>query len=306
MSTKNPAGSAAKNGAKRALANDNTTTATLLVRCADRKGLVAALTQRLYELGANILDADQYSDVNTGLFFQRIHFDLDGVGIERTHLESRIHEVTDRFAMEAKLSHSQDHKRMAIFVSRYDHCLYDLLLRHRAGELDCEIPFIVSNHPELQPVAEHFGIAFHVFSITPQNKDEQEARELELLASERIDLIVLARYMQVLSERFIAQYPERIINIHHSFLPAFLGSRPYHQAHERGVKIVGATAHYVTADLDQGPIIAQDVLHTSHRDTVHDLVRKGRDIERAVLAQAVRCHLEDRISVCCNRTIVFE
>lgn len=306
MNTKNPTGRSKSERENRTHEKNKISTATLLVRCADRKGLVAALTQRLYELGANILDADQYSDSNTGLFFQRIHFDLDGVEIERAHLEAKIHEVTNRFAMETKLSYAQNRKRMAIFVSRYDHCLYDLLLRHRAGELDCEIPFVLSNHPELQPVAEHFGIAFHVFSITPQNKDEQETRELALLASERIDLIVLARYMQVLSERFIAQYPERIINIHHSFLPAFLGSRPYHQAHARGVKIVGATAHYVTADLDQGPIIAQDVLHTSHRDTVHDLVRKGRDIERAVLAQAVRCHLEDRISVCCNRTIVFE
>lgn len=284
----------------------NHNTATLLVRCADRKGLVAALTQRLYELGTNILDADQHTDSTTGLFFQRIRFDLDGVGIERAYLEARIREITERFAMESKLSYAQNRKRMAIFVSRYDHCLYDLLLRHRAGELDCEIPLIVSNHPELKSVAEHFGIAFHVFAITAQTKDAQEARELELLAEQRIDLVVLARYMQVLSAHFIAQYPERIINIHHSFLPAFLGSRPYHQAHERGVKIVGATAHYATAELDQGPIIAQDVLHTSHRDTVQDLVRKGRDIERAVLAQAVRCHLEDRILVCGHRTIVFD
>ncbi len=281
-------------------------TARLLVRCMDRKGLVAALTQRLYELGANILDADQHSDTTTGLFFQRIRFDLEGVGIGRSDLESRIRELTDRFAMEMKLSYAQDRKRVAIFVSRYDHCLYDLLLRHRAGELDCEIPLILSNHPDLRFVADHFGIAFHVFPITSQNKDSQEARELELLAEHHIDLVVLARYMQVLSKSFIAQYPERIINIHHSFLPAFLGSRPYHQAHERGVKIVGATAHYATPELDQGPIIVQDVLHTSHRDSVQDLVRKGRDIERAVLAQAVRCHLEDRILVCCNRTIVFD
>ncbi len=281
-------------------------TATLLVRCPDRKGLVAALAQRLYELGTNILDADQHTDSSAGLFFQRIRFDLAGVGIERSYLEERIREITDRYEMNWTISYAENRKRMAIFVSRYDHCLYDLLLRHRAGELACEIPLIVSNHPDLKAVADHFGVAFHTFPVTKENKSEQESRALELLAKHEIDLVVLARYMQILSEKFVGQYPERVINIHHSFLPAFLGGRPYHQAHERGVKVVGATAHYATAELDQGPIIAQDVIHTSHRDTVEDLVRKGRDIERAVLAHAVRCHLEDRILVCGNRTVVFD
>jgi formyltetrahydrofolate deformylase len=207
--------------------------------------------------------------------------------------------------MEYRLCGAEPKKRLAIFVSRTDHCLYDLLLRHRSGELACEIPLIVSNHPDLETVAKQFGIAFHVFPITAQSKSEQEDRELALLKDQRIDVVALARYMQILSDDFVAHYPSRIINIHHSFLPAFSGGRPYHQAHRRGVKLIGATAHYATAMLDEGPIIEQDVIRASHRDSVDELTRKGRDVERVVLSRAVRWHLEDRVLVYGNKTVVF-
>jgi formyltetrahydrofolate deformylase len=281
-------------------------TATLLVCCPDRRGLVAALAQLLYGHGANILDSDQHSDPVAGQFFQRIRFDLSEIHADRATLERAIAEVAERFSMDWRLSYANQRKRVGILVSRYDHCLYDLLLRHRAGELDCDIQFIISNHPDLQPVAHQFGIDFHEFSITPETKREQEERQLALLESAGIDLIVLARYMQILTAEFVSHYARRIINIHHSFLPAFVGSRPYHQACERGVKLIGATAHYATTDLDEGPIIEQDVIRCSHRDSVADLVRKGRDLERTVLARAVRWHLDDRILVYDNKTVVFD
>jgi formyltetrahydrofolate deformylase len=281
-------------------------TATLLVHCPDRRGIVAALAQLLYGHGANILDADQHTDVPAGQFFQRVRFDVTELHTDRHALEQAIRETAERFDMRWRIAWSDRRKRMALFVSRYDHCLHDLLWRHRAGELRCEIPLVVSNHPDLEGVAAHYGVPFRVFPITRETKHEQERRELELLRAEDIDLVVLARYMQVLSSDFIAHYPARIINIHHSFLPAFMGGRPYHQAAERGVKLIGATAHYATTDLDEGPIIEQDVIRTSHRDAVEDLVRKGRDVERAALARAVRWHLEDRILVYGNKTVVFE
>ncbi|MBW2315727.1 MAG: formyltetrahydrofolate deformylase [Deltaproteobacteria bacterium] len=281
-------------------------TATLLVSCPDRPGLVAALAQLLYGHGANILDSDQHTDAGASMFFQRIHFDLDGLRTDPVSLERAIAEVAERFEMNWRVAYGAKRKRMAIFVSKYDHCLYDLLLRHRAGELQCEIPFIVSNHPDLEPVARQFGVDFHLHPITPDDKAEQEKAELERLAAGHIDLVVLARYMQILSGDFIGHYPGRIINIHHSFLPAFQGGKPYHQARERGVKLIGATAHYATTDLDEGPIIEQDVVRTSHRDTVADLVRKGRDIERTALGRAVRWHLDDRVLVYHNKTVVFE
>jgi len=281
-------------------------TATLLVSCPDRPGLVAALAQLLYGHGANILDADQHTDPVAGMFFQRIRFDRTGLHTDRVALERAVAEVAERFSMHWRLAYAGETKRVAIFVSRYDHCLYDLLLRHRAGELDCEIPLIVSNHPELEPVANQFGVEYRVFPIRRETKAEQEARERELLRERKIDLVVLARYMQILSPEFIEEYPARIINIHHSFLPAFVGSRPYHQAHARGVKLIGATAHYATRDLDEGPIVEQDVVRCSHRDSVPDLVRKGRDLEKAVLARAVRWHLEDRVLVYGNKTVVLE
>jgi len=280
-------------------------TAVLLVSCPDRRGIVAALAQILHGHGANILDADQHTDPVAGQFFQRIRFDCEGMLTDRVSLERGIREVAERFAMRWQLAYGSQTKRVAIFVSRYEHCLVDLLWRHRAGELPCELALVVSNHPELRGTAEHHGVRFEHFPITPANKAEQEARERALLEAERVDLVVLARYMQILSSAFVDRMPARIINIHHSFLPAFQGGKPYHQAAERGVKLIGATAHYATTDLDEGPIIEQDVARASHRDSIEDLVRKGRDLERTVLARAVRWHLEDRILVYRNKTVVF-
>ena len=280
--------------------------ATLLVSCPDTRGIVAALAQLLYGHGANILDADQHTDAAAGQFFQRIRCDLSQIHTDRTSLERAIGEVAERFAMRWRMAYGGRPKRVALFVSRYDHCLYDLLLRHRAGELACEVAVVISNHADLAPVAASFGVPFEVFPITQGTKRAQEQREIERLDALDVDLIVLARYMQVLSGEFVARYPGRIINIHHSFLPAFMGGKPYHQAHERGVKLIGATAHYATSDLDEGPIIDQDVARCSHRDSIEDLVRKGRDLEKVVLARAVRSLLDDRILVYGNKTVVFD
>lgn len=286
------------------------TTATLLVSCDDCPGLVAALAQALYNQGANILDADQHTDTVAGKFFQRIRFDdpeLAGDTREAaaSRLEATVRTVSARFGMKWRLHFEKQPQRVALFVSKTDHCLYDLLLRHRAGELRCEIPLIVSNHESLRPVAEQFGVPYRVLPVDASNKAEVEAKQIEMLEEQNIDLVVLARYMQILGEAFIDRFRERIINIHHSFLPAFAGGRPYHQAYERGVKLIGATAHYATGDLDEGPIIEQDVIHVSHREAVGDLVRLGRDVERTVLSRAVRLHLESRILVHDNRTVVF-
>ena len=280
-------------------------TATLLVCCPDRRGIVAALAQLLYGHGANILDADQHTDTEAGIFFQRIRFDLSELHTDRRSLTGAIAEAAQRMQMTWRLAWADAIQRVAIFVSRQDHCLYDLLLRHRAKEFACQIPLIVSNHPDHASLAEQFGCAYRVFPVTAATKREQEQREIELLEVERIDLVVLARYMQVLSESFLERWKRPVINIHHSFLPAFSGGRPYQQAAERGVKLVGATAHYATQDLDEGPIIEQDVIRTSHRDSLDDLVRKGRDVERNVLSRAVRWHLEDRVLVYGNKTVVF-
>ena len=280
-------------------------TATLLVCCPDRKGLVAALAQVLYGHGANILDADQHTDPVAGQFFQRIKFDLSELHTDRTSLETAISEVAARFSMDWRITNGHRRSKTAIFVSKYDHCLYDLLLRQRSGELSTEIPLIISNHPDLEPVAQQFGIPFHHLPITKETKRAQENKALELLREADIDLIVLARYMQILTDDFLQSYEGDVINIHHSFLPAFMGSKPYHRAFERGVKLIGATAHYATAELDDGPIIEQDVVRCSHRDSVQDLVRKGRDLEKFVLARAVRWHLDDRILVYDNKTVVF-
>jgi len=263
-------------------------TATLLVCCPDRKGLVAALAQVLYGHGANILDADQHTDPVAG-----------------TSLETAISEVAARFSMKWRIASGVHHSKTAIFVSKYDHCLYDLLLRQRAGELSTEISTIISNHPDLDHVAKQFGVPFHHLPITKETKRAQEDKALELLRAADVDLVVLARYMQVLTDDFLKSYEGQVINIHHSFLPAFMGSKPYHRAFERGVKLIGATAHYATVDLDEGPIIEQDVVRCSHRDSVQDLVRKGRDLEKVVLARAVRWHLDDRILVYDNKTVVF-
>ncbi|MGB5193681.1 MAG: formyltetrahydrofolate deformylase [Polyangiales bacterium] len=279
--------------------------ATLLVCCPDRKGLVAALAQVLYGHGANILDADQHTDPVAGQFFQRIKFDMSELHTDRRSLETAVAEVAERFSMSWRLSDRLQRYKMAIFVSKYDHCLYDLLLRQKSGELATDIALIISNHPDLEPVARQFDIPFHHLPITKDTKAEQEAASLALLARADVDLVVLARYMQILSDDFLKAFTGQVINIHHSFLPAFMGSKPYHRAFQRGVKLIGATAHYATAELDEGPIIEQDVVRCSHRDSVEDLVRKGRDLEKVVLARAVRWHLDDRVLVYDNKTVVF-
>jgi formyltetrahydrofolate deformylase len=280
--------------------------ATLLVSCPDRRGIVAALAQVLYGHGANILDSDQHTDGEAALFFQRLRFDLAELMTDRVALERSLSELAQRFQMQYRLLYQAQRKRIALFVSKYDHCLYDLLLRQRAGELNGDIAVVVSNHADLAPVAAQFGVPFVVFEKNAQTKLEQEQKELSLLAEQKVDLVVLARYMQVMSDGFCSAFPQRLINIHHSFLPAFVGGKPYHQAYARGVKLIGATAHYATAVLDEGPIIEQDVVRASHRDRVEDMVRKGRDLEKVVLARAVRWHLDDRILVYGNKTVVFE
>jgi formyltetrahydrofolate deformylase len=279
--------------------------ATLLVACPDRKGIVASLAQVLYGHGANILDSDQHTDVVAGLFFQRIRFDLETLTTDRVALEHGIKEVGERFHMDWQLAYANKPRKIAIFASKQEHCLYDLLIRHRAGELACQIGLIISNHEEVETIARHFRVDFYHLPVTAETKGEAEAKASELIAANGIDLIVLARYMQILSAEFVAKYPSRIINIHHSFLPAFVGANPYRQAYIKGVKMIGATSHYVTADLDQGPIIEQQTIRCSHADSVEDLVRKGRDLEKQVLAAAVRWHLEDRILVYAGKTVVF-
>jgi len=285
---------------------ETSTLATLLVSCPDRRGIVAALAQVLYGHGANILDSDQHTDTVAGLFFQRIRVDFAELMTDRVALERSVAELSERFQMQYRLLYQAQRKRLALFVSKYDHCLYDLLLRQRAGELSGDIAAVISNHPDLEPVAAQFGVPFHLFHKTPETKLEQEQKERALLQELNVDLVVLARYMQVMSASFCEAFSQRIINIHHSFLPAFVGGKPYHQAYVRGVKLIGATAHYATAVLDEGPIIEQDVVRASHRDSVEDLVRKGRDLEKVVLARAVRSHLDDRILVYGNKTVVFD
>jgi formyltetrahydrofolate deformylase len=280
--------------------------ATLLVSCPDRRGIVASLAQLLYGHGANILDADQHTDAEVGEFFQRIVVDFSEVRTDRVAIEAALQEVAGRFGMSCRIHYAEPVKNVAVFVSRHGHCLHDLLWRHRLGELACAIKLVVSNHPDLGEVAAHFGVPFHEIPVSPGSKAEAEARALQLLEENAIDLVVFARYMQVVSPAFTERYRARIINIHHSFLPAFVGQRPYHQARARGVKLIGATAHYATPDLDEGPIIEQDVTRISHRDAVDDLVRKGRDLEKVVLARAVRLHLEDRVLVHGNKTVVFD
>lgn len=280
-------------------------TATLLVHGPDRKGLVAGISGFLYEHGANILDADQHTDPAAQLFFQRIHFSLEGMDLSFEELGVAIRPLMLELGMTAALHSGGKLKRVAVLASRSDHCLLDILLRARAGELKAEFVLVASNHEDHREMVRAIGLPYYFFPITKENRAYQEEKMLELLKGERIDLVVLARYMQVLEIPFLSAFPSRIINIHHSFLPAFSGAKPYHQAHERGVKLIGATSHYVTEKLDEGPIIEQETARVSHRDSVEDLERKGRDLEKVVLARAVRAHLEDRILVYSNRTVVF-
>ena len=278
----------------------------LLIRCPDQKGLVAAISSFFEEHHGNILRIDQYLQPgHEGRFFLRMEIDDEGFDLGPEEFRQQFIFLARQYDLGWRLSYSDSPKRVAIMVSKYDHCLIDLLWRWDAGELEAEIPLIISNHPDLASRAEAYGLPYHHLPVTKETKAEQEAKILGLLAEHEIDLIVLARYMQILSPKVVDAYPGRIINIHHSFLPAFAGANPYHRAHERGVKMVGATGHYVTEDLDAGPIICQDVAHVTHWDTAEDMVRIGRDVERHVLSQAVRWHLEDRVLVGGDRTVVF-
>ncbi|NTW69410.1 MAG: formyltetrahydrofolate deformylase [Chlorobiaceae bacterium] len=278
----------------------------LLLSCADRAGLVSRISRFIYERDGNILDLDEHVDPVEKTFFIRVSWRYESASFSLSELEAAFRPLGTEFDASWQIRLSGRKTRTAIFVSRYDHCLQELLWRHSIGEFPVDIALIISNHPDLAPLAAHHGIPFHVFPVSRDNKDEMEQHELDLLENNAIDIIVLARYMQVLSSRFVDRYPARIINIHHSFLPAFVGSSPYRQAYERGVKIIGATSHYVTEELDQGPIIEQDIMRVSHKDTLDDLVRKGRDLERLVLAKALRLHSEHRILVNGRKTVVFE
>lgn len=282
-----------------------TPTATLLISCPDQKGLVAKIASFIYANGGNIIHADQHTDFAAGLFLTRLEWQLEGFNLPRDIIGTAFNAIAQPLQATWQLHFSDTVPRIAIWVSKQDHCLYDLLWRQRSRELNVDIPLIISNHPNLGAIAEQFNIDYHYSPITQDTKRDQEKKQLELLKKHKIDLVVLAKYMQVLSLEFIAQFPT-IINIHHSFLPAFAGANPYHRAYDRGVKIIGATAHYATADLDEGPIIEQDVVRVSHRDSVEDLIRKGKDLERVVLARAVRLHLQNRVLVYGNRTVVFE
>jgi formyltetrahydrofolate deformylase len=260
----------------------------------------------IWKLGGDIVHADQHTDEQAEVFFQRVEFRLEGMSVGRIHLRERFSHLAAELEMQWRLTFSDDSRRVAIMVSRQGHCLYDLLARWSAGELPCEVVAVISNWPDHADAARHFGLAYFELPVGPDNGEQQEGAVLDVLTGHRVDLVVLARYMRVLGPRVIEPYRNRIINIHHSFLPAFAGGRPYAQAHARGVKLIGATAHYATEDLDEGPIIEQDVTHVSHRDSVADLTRKGRDLETTVLARAVRAHLMDRILVYGNKTVVFD
>lgn len=279
--------------------------AVLLLSCPDRRGIVASVSQFIYEHKGNIVHADQYTDTEKGQFFMRIEWEMNGFDLERQEMSKAFGSLAQRFQVDWRLYFTDDVPNMAIFVSKASHCLYEILLRHGAGEFVTNIKLIIGNHPDLSPIAKTFGIPFYVFPINSQTKMTMEKKELALLKEHNIDLIVLARYMQILTPQFISHYPSCIINIHHSFLPAFAGSHPYRQARERGVKVIGATSHYVTGELDAGPIIEQDVIRVTHRDSIEDLIYKGRDIEKIVFSRAIKLHLENRILVYGNKTIVF-
>ncbi len=278
--------------------------AVLLINCPDRKGLVASVSGLLYKHGANIIHADQHQDHDAGLFFMRVEWSLDG--FDQTAFQSEFETLAADLKMDWQLKLTTNAPRLALFVSQHLHCLVDLLQRHRSGELSCAIPLIISNHRNAEPLAHFYGAEFRYIPVPSGSRQQAEEEQLRVLAAEDIDLIVLARYMQILSPEFVQRYPSRIINVHHSFLPAFVGARPYHAAFQRGVKLIGATSHYVTVELDDGPIIEQDVVRISHRDQVEDLVKKGREIEKSVLSRAVEWHLDWRILRYGNKTVIFD
>jgi formyltetrahydrofolate deformylase len=284
--------------------------AILLISCPDSKGEVAAISDFVYRHNGNILHADEHADEESGLFLMRVEFDPKDFDIDLsdktlTDFGKQFAPIAEKFKMKWRLAQSSQRPRMVILVSKYDHCLVDLLYRQQSGELACDIPLIISNHSDNQRVADFYKIPYAVVSVAKDNKEQAEDTIHALVAEHQPDFMVLARYMQILSNDFVSRYPQRIINIHHSFLPAFVGARPYHQAFERGVKLIGATSHYVTEVLDDGPIIEQDVVRVSHRDTVDDLIRKGRDLEKVVLSRAVRWHVENRVLLYGNKTVVF-
>ena len=282
------------------------TTAKLLLHCPDKPGILAEVTDFITVNKGNIIYLDQYVDHVENIFFMRIEWELKDFLVPKEKIEDYFETLYgQKYDMIFRLYFSDVKPRMAIFVSKMSHCLFDMLARYTAGEWNVEIPLIISNHPDLQHVAERFGIPFHLFPITKETKEEQERKEMELLAQNNITFIVLARYMQVISEQMISAYPNKIINIHHSFLPAFVGARPYHAAFERGVKIIGATRHYVTTELDAGPIIEQDVVRITHKDSIEDLVNKGKDLEKIVLSRAVQKHIERKVLAYKNKTVIF-
>jgi formyltetrahydrofolate deformylase len=280
-------------------------TAVFLVQCPDQKGLVSRISTFFYERDFNILHCQQHTDVPANRYYMRVVIDLKDLKTSRQQLEEEFAAFAAPLGLEWSAHYSEPRQRVALLVTRASHCLYDLLVRQSEGELPCEIPVVIGNHPDLEPVAGQFRVPFHSLPVTPATRAAQEARIQDLLRQHHVDLVVLARYMQILSKEFVDAWEGRVINIHHAFLPGFKGARPYHQAHERGVKMIGATAHYATSDLDEGPIIEQDVVRVTHEDTPDDLARIGRDIERVVLARAVKAHLEHRVIVAGRRTIVF-
>jgi len=282
------------------------TSAILLISCDDKPGLVAQITTFIHKHNGNILDLHQHVDKQASVFFMRVAWDLTDFKLTREEITKQFQTIAWQHRMTWRLHFSDEPQRVAIFVSKHAHCLYDILARWQSGDFAMQIPLIISNHPDMQTAADAFGIPYHHLPMNKQNKAEQEKKQLALLEENDIDLVILARYMQILSADFVDHYANRIINVHHSFLPAFPGARPYQQAYDRGVKIFGATSHYVTAQLDQGPIIAQDVTHADHRDAVKDLIRKGRDLENTVLARAVYNHLQHRVLVHGNKTVVFD
>jgi formyltetrahydrofolate deformylase len=282
-------------------------TAKLLLHCPDRAGIVTDITNFISINNGNIIYLDQHVDHVENIFFMRMEWDLDRFLIPNEKIKDYFNTLyAKKYDIRFRLYFSGYHPRMAIFVSKMSHCLYDILARYTAGEWNVKIPLIISNHPDMQDVAKRFDIPYHIFSITKENREQQERKELELLKTHKIDFIVLARYMQIISEEMIEKYPNNIINIHHSFLPAFVGARPYHAAFERGVKIIGATSHYVTTDLDAGPIIEQDIVRVTHKDTVRDLINKGKDLEKIVLSRAVQKHIEHKALAYKNKTVIFE
>lgn len=280
--------------------------AILLIHCTDKTGLVASITEFIYKNGGNIIDLDQHVDIENEVFFMRVEWSLEGFAIRKEKIGEYFNTlIAEKFEMNWEIYFSDHTPKMAIFVSKLSHCLYDILSRTQSGEWDVEIPLVISNHPDLEAVSKTFGIDYHCFRDVKENKAEIEGEQIKLLKEKGIDFIVLARYMQILTDNFVSHFPNKIINIHHSFLPAFAGARPYHSAYERGVKIIGATSHYVTAELDAGPIIEQDIMKVSHRDSVEDLVRKGKDLEKIVLSRAVWSHLNRNILIYKNKTVVF-